>query len=102
MLKTKALLLLIIISFTLCKTKGKTETIIQPELSYDTSMIAIIPFEVKNFFGELEKTNTPSALTQGDFSELEKIFKKSVNEHDSALIGDNRRYYFIGNPSLYK
>ena len=98
----KPLLLIMIVSFTFCKSHTQTPSPVLPNLSFDTTMIAIIPFSAKNFYGELDSTNTPSILTQEDITELEKLFNKSVKEHDSALNANDRKYYFIGDQSLYK
>ena len=100
--KMKALLPIIIVSFTFCSTHSQTSAIVLPDLSFDTTMIAVIPFAVKNFYGELDSTNTPSILTQEDITELEILFNKSVKEHDSALNAKDRKYYTIGDQSLYK
>jgi hypothetical protein len=77
--------LILLMSFLFYESSGQN-------LSYDTSKIAIIPFVVKNFYGELDNSNVPSTLTQDDLSALEKIFLQSIVEHDSSLNGKKAFY----------
>ena len=68
---------------------------VSSKLVYDTTKIAIIPFDVKNFYGTLDTTNTASTLTQDDILEIEKIFLQSVAEHDSALTGYDKISFYV-------
>jgi len=95
-------LLLIIVTISIYTTNCQSEVVAQQGLSYDTAYIAIIPFNVKYFYGELDKTNTPSALTQDDLSEVEKIFKQSLSEHDSEIFGNRNNPNPVKNELIYK
>jgi hypothetical protein len=102
MRQIKPLLPLIIVLVTFYIANGQSQSATLPKLKYDTATIAIIPFDVKNFFGELDKTNTPSTLTQEDIAQIEIIFQQSVTEHDSSLKGDAKKHFSIWDQTLYK
>jgi hypothetical protein len=89
----KPLVIFIIFSAFLKSYSQKNDT--AQKLIYDTNYIAIIPFDYKEFYGELDNTNVPSTLSQSDIDVIEKIFFQSIAEHDSALKGDSKKYYSI-------
>jgi hypothetical protein len=102
MWKMKVFLLLIITSFTFCNSKKQDIPKDLSTLSYDTAVIAIIPFQGKDFYGGLDSSNKPSELTQKDISEIEKIFMRSIAEHELALLGREKDPHSIKNELIYK
>lgn len=93
----KLLLIVIIIISSSCSSQPQHSYIIQEKLNYDTSKIAIIPFE-KNMYWPFDSSNYSAFnLTQQDISDLEKIFIKSVADFNSKLQDSSAKFFFTIN-----
>ena len=77
-----------------CKSDLRRKVAYQ-NFSYDSSKIAIIPFRNQALFGEMDSINTYATLTQNDLIELEKLFRESVAEHDSAINTNKEKGEYI-------
>jgi len=84
----KFLYLLITLSFT-------NNICISQQSILDTTKIAIIHFDVKDFYGELDSSNHACSMMQKDIEEVEKIFLQSIHEYDSSLTDLNKKYFVI-------
>ena len=95
---TRIFHLLIFISCNIGVVSGQTinsKSLHQRTLSFDTSKIAIIPFNYRDFYGEVDGSNSPDTLTQQDIFTIDSILRRSVIEHDSSLRGRDKNAYFI-------
>ena len=89
------ILLSILASFMLFNGECQNGTSNSSGLSYDTTKIAILPFDVRSYYGESAEGNIPSTFTQDDIIEIGNILPRCIAEYDSVLPGRNREFFSV-------